>query len=73
MMDKKDLTTIKRGSIKNQGENWHKMLQKCHMIDFYERNRSPLGLIISEIKCGGDTPIFLQKGGGVNKSDLSLK
>ncbi len=35
--------------IKNKGENWYKLLQKCQMTDFCEKNIPTLGQIISEL------------------------
>ncbi len=34
-----DLMTMKKGvnKIKNQGENWYKLLQNCQMRDFCEK------------------------------------
>ncbi len=39
MRGQKDLIIMKKGvnKIKNQGENWYKLFQKCQMIDFCEK------------------------------------
>ncbi len=44
--------------LENQGENWHKLLQKCQMTDFWDKNILTLGQIISGTKCDRDKLIF---------------
>ncbi len=47
MRGQKDLRTMKKGvnKIKNQGENWYKMLQNCQMTDFGETLSVELNMI----------------------------
>ncbi len=44
--------------IENQGEKWYKLLQKCQLTEFGEKNRPTLGKIISGTKCYRDKQIF---------------
>ncbi len=54
MRDQKDLNTMKKGvnKIKNQGENWYKMIKNCKMRDFGEK----LGQLLPEWLCEIEFP-----------------
>ncbi len=51
---------MKKGvnKIENQREKWYKLLQKCQMTDFCEKNIPNLGHFISGTKCDRDKQIF---------------